>query len=891
MNTKQPEEEKPLPTELDAGNKEHSMHNMAQVFANNVSLFERLVELAPMGVTLSSSKRTLNYANRAFSQIIGYTKDELAGLDWKQITYEEDQGKNLDLYNDLLAGKIDSFTFEKRYYHKMGHLIWCRLIVSIMPDDEGKMLTIAFIEDVTTEKSNQLMLSQQAAMIRAGEEVSKMGTIIWNIETNETEASPGIFSIYELDPETVNSENLFPMVMRLTHPDDVNLLQEDIQRSVREKALISTDYRIQLPDGRIKYLKSSPGGFLDNKRMLRTIQDVTAEKEKNLLLERQSQIIRLGESTSKMGTAIWNTETYEVEASPNTFAIFELDPAVTDAKHLFPKIMSLVHPDDIASLQKIVELPAEEQLLSSSDFRLLFPDGRIKWLKTQPGKLLDHRRLLVSLQDVSEEIQKNLLLNQQTDMIRLGEQVAKTGTVIWDVNTKEVEASPGIFSIYEIDPETSTKETLLSQMTAKVHPDDSEYLNNNIEIIRSEKIQIDLEYRLRFPDGRIKWVRTGSGKFLDGNRKLAIVQDVTKEKEKALLLKKQANMIQLGEKVAKTGTAVWDIRTRESDASPGLYAILELDSETTGRDSLFPKLMEMVHPDDLPALEKTVEKIARERVQIDVEYRIIMPNGKIKWIKSGSGQFLDTFRKLAIIQDVTTTKEQALKLFATNKEMEQLLYTVSHDLRAPLRHVSSYAQMVQDKSSQKLDEKENKYLENVINASSRLGDMIDELLEYFRNRNIEIEKVRLNLKDIIHSTKKLFELDTLNRNIVWEISPIPEVIADTGMMEKVFLNLLSNAVKFTSKKENPIIRISAERRSKDILIKVSDNGAGFNMKYIDKLFAVFQRLHKRKDFEGTGIGLANVRRIIERHGGNIWAEGELGVGATFYFTLPIAQDI
>lgn len=225
-------------------------------------------------------------------------------------------------------------------------------------------------------------------------------------------------------------------------------------------------------------------------------------------------------------------------------------------------------------------------------------------------------------------------------------------------------------------------------------------------------------------------------------------------------------------------------------------------------------------------------------------------------------------------------------LVAANKELEAFSYSVSHDLRAPLRHISGFVQLLQAKAKDQLDETSRRYLDIITGASQKMGELIDDLLSFSRTGRAQMRLETVPLNQMVEECRRELEPDTRGRNIEWQIGPLPEVAADRALLRQVFANLLGNAVKYSRNRPVAKIGVTATAGENEITVCVRDNGAGFDMKYVDKLFGVFQRLHSETEFEGTGIGLANVRRIVVRHGGRAWAEGAVDQGAAFYFTLP-----
>ena len=226
-------------------------------------------------------------------------------------------------------------------------------------------------------------------------------------------------------------------------------------------------------------------------------------------------------------------------------------------------------------------------------------------------------------------------------------------------------------------------------------------------------------------------------------------------------------------------------------------------------------------------------------------------------------------------------------LEAANKELEAFSYSVSHDLRAPLRHIDGYAALLRKTVDQSLNEKAARYLQTISDAAKQMGQLIDDLLVFSRMGRQDMLQTTVNMDQLIKSILSDLRLDLHGRQISWTIASLPEVKGDPSMLRQVFMNLLTNALKFTSTKPMASIEIGVEPLSSDeVVVYVRDNGVGFDMQYAPKLFGVFQRLHRADEFEGTGIGLANVRRIVHRHRGRTWADGMPDKGATFYVALP-----
>lgn len=241
-------------------------------------------------------------------------------------------------------------------------------------------------------------------------------------------------------------------------------------------------------------------------------------------------------------------------------------------------------------------------------------------------------------------------------------------------------------------------------------------------------------------------------------------------------------------------------------------------------------------------------------------------------------------RKIRSLND--SLEYQIKQLEAVNQELEAFSYSVSHDLRAPLRHLSGFADLLQREPLDACGENARKYVQYISEASSHAGKLVDDLLSFARMGRAEMRRSRVNMPALVRLVISELEPDIAQRSVVWKVGELPTISADPAMMALVVKNLLSNALKYTATRPEAIIEIDGRRNGTATTFRVRDNGIGFDMQYVDKLFKVFQRLHRSEDFAGSGIGLAHVQRILRRHGGRAWAEGTLDQGATFYFSIP-----
>ncbi len=350
---------------------------------------------------------------------------------------------------------------------------------------------------------------------------------------------------------------------------------------------------------------------------------------------------------------------------------------------------------------------------------------------------------------------------------------------------------------------------------------------------------------------------------------------------------------------------VWDADykiTRFNKAFESLTGRVEKDVIGKSLEILFPLAN---RERSMKFIEETLKG---ERMEV-VEINILHLDGDIRTLLWNSANIMSKDGKTAIatiaqgnditerilaeaeIKKLNETLEQKItdrtkQLEDANKELEAFSYSISHDLRAPLRHIGGFIDLLTKSNSDQLDDSGIRYLKIISETSVEMGNLIDALLTFSRLSRTELQRTTINSNKMVKSVINSLSDDTADRNIEINVEELPIVMGDEALMFQVWVNLISNAVKYTRKKDKAEISIGGKIENDKIVFFVKDNGAGFNMKYVDKLFGVFQRLHKARDFEGIGIGLANVSRILMRHGGECWAESEIDKGATFFFSVP-----
>jgi PAS domain S-box-containing protein len=306
------------------------------------------------------------------------------------------------------------------------------------------------------------------------------------------------------------------------------------------------------------------------------------------------------------------------------------------------------------------------------------------------------------------------------------------------------------------------------------------------------------------------------------------------------------------------------------------------------------KFQDILIKEEQPKFEGSFPRAQVNGTAQDVETRVVRKDGSSFPVILSASVVYDTHgsfvKTRSMMFDYTERRQAEDKIIQLNHELEAFTYSVSHDLRAPLRSIDGYARILSEDYAQQLDQEGQRVLGIVVRNASRMGRLIDDLLDFSRVGRKEITKSNYNPEVLIKSVYEELKDGEKDRDIDFKTGTIHAAYSDPALMRQVWVNLISNALKYARKKDKTLVEITSQIQGKEVIYCVRDNGTGFDMQYAHKLFNVFQRLHKSQEFEGTGVGLAIVQRIVSRHGGRVWAESTIDNGAAFYFTLPLEQN-
>jgi PAS domain S-box-containing protein len=549
-------------------------------------------------------------------------------------------------------------------------------------------------------------------------------------------------------------------------------------------------------------------------------------------------------------------------------------------------------------------------------------DGRRIDISATISPIRDGRGALVGASKIARDItarnRAEEALHQSDARRRFALETAKLGD--WELDLTTLKATRSFLHDEIFGYPSPLPEWSFDIFLDHVHPEDREIVREGFQSSVSQGTRWEFECRIVWLSGEIRWIwacgnhyRDPSGKAI---RMFGIVEDITEQKQIAVALAQQAKALAHQTHMLKLVLDSMGEGLVAADAEGHFLIWNDAAKKLMGRgaadlppDEWTPHYRVYL-PDGITPHPVESLPLVRALRGESVQQELVVQNPEIE-----GGVFLEvTARPLrddngklcggvAAMRDVTHRKaaereiqklnqelegrvvERTLQLQDANKELEAFAYSISHDLRAPLRHISGFARILTEDFGPSLPDDAQHHLQRIEQGASRMGQLVDELLSLTRVGRQALAVQATSLGTLVQDVVTLLEPEIEGRQVEWKIADLPMVECDPTLTRQIFQNLISNALKYSRPRSSAVIEIGQSEKSGQTTIFVRDNGVGFSMKYADKLFGVFQRLHRAEDFEGTGVGLATVQRIVQKHGGRVWAEAEIDRGATFYFTL------
>jgi PAS domain S-box-containing protein len=897
--------------------------------------FRLFIEHAPAALAMFDREMRYLHLSRRWRTDYGLGDRDVRGVSHYELFPEVPERWKL-IHRRGMAGEVLRED-DDRFDRPDGSVQWVRWEVRPWHDRTGEIAGIViFAEDITERRSAEEAQRQSDARRKFALETAKLGD--WELDLNTLRASRSSRHDQIFGYQSPLPQWSFEIFLKHVHPDDREWVRENFQGCLNQRKRWDFECRIVWPSGDIRWIWACGSHYRalssDATRMFGIVEDITERKQveealrqKEHLLSESQRIAHLGSWTLDLknpgGRIVWSDEMYRIYGvSPESFT-----PTVES-------LLALVAAEDRYALQQWIAACAAGERPHDLEFRVILPDGTIRLINGMGELQRDDQnrpvRMAGSAQDITERKQAEAALRESEQRFQamangipqLAWMAEPDGHIFW-YNQRWYEYTGTTFEEMEGWAWQSVHHP---EMLAKV----LERWKGSIA--RSEPF--DMEFPLRGADGSFRMFLTRVMPLRDAEghvtRWFGTNTDISEQKESERQLAEQAQ--ELARQAAELANSRQDLESQKlmlqsvldsmveglvvadehgkfmiwnpaAAKIVGLSAVnLPPEQWSTHYGRYLPDMLTLFPTDEDPLLRAIRGEVSSAEMFIrnpELEHGVwVESNGaplrdRDGVVRGGVVAFRDITQKRAAeleIRKLNETLEERIaqrtaQLESANHELESFSYSVSHDLRAPLRRILGFAGAFMEEFSATLDPQALHYVQRIQDGIQHMNLLINELLNLARTgqRSLRLELTGLN--SVVEEIISLLTAETAGRDVEWKIGNLPSLECDPVLVRQIFQNLLSNAIKYSRPRPHAIIEIGHTQENDRPVIFVRDNGVGFNMQYADKLFGVFQRLHRDEDFEGTGVGLATVYRIVQKHGGRIWAEAELGRGATFYFTL------
>lgn len=765
--------------------------------------------------------------------------------------------------------------------------------VRIAPYFEDELLVI--VRDITNRKLVEKQLVKSDAHLKTAQRIGKIGSWEYDLLTGKVVWSEEVFHIFGRDLNI--GTPTYPELQSYLHPDDWEKFNQTVQDAIANNKSYEIEYRICWQNGTILDILARGEIICDlannPMQIIGTVMDISERKKTEQQLRTLTDRLTVALKAASIGIWEWDIANNSLFWDDRTYQLYGVNP--DNATDAYSAWSDRLHPSDRAFAENEVRLALSGEKEYEPEFRIVLPDGSIRYLKAhalvQRDENNEPQRLIGVNFDITNRKLAEARLLRSESHLRSAQRIGKIGSWEYEISTDKIRWSEEVFRLYGID--SCCSEPSYEQLQQYVHPDDWENMDKTVQNAVSSCQSYELEHRLFRPNGDLVYVLARGEMVLNESGEvmqiIGIAMDITDLKLAEAELNRSREL-------------------REAIFNESTDALFLVDSQTLltiDCNNYAAQLFEASDKSQLIGIEghtlqrslfsdEEMEKINLELEtngfwSLEVEY--ISLQGRVFWgnLAAKPITLLDKKINLVRVTDISDRKLNEAKIIhtahqleLTNRELESFSYSVSHDLRAPLRHMNGFVNALQQqlKGHEAInDPKVIHYLEVVHNSSQKMGHLIDGLLTLSRYGRRPLEAKQISTRQLVDSAIEIVCADSsYSPHVEFAIGDLPHIMGDPTLIQLVFCNLIGNAVKFSRNQPHPRIEIDS---LPDQTIRIKDNGVGFQMEYADKLFGAFQRLHNEKEFEGTGIGLAIVQRIIQRHNGEIWAESQPNNGATF----------
>ena len=679
-----------------------------------------------------------------------------------------------------------------------------------------------------------------------------------------------------------------PEVLKFKSPQQLENLINDLT-SLNERLHLEIKQR-QAAEAELRRLNEE----LENK-----VEDRTADlQQSNQNLKRLNDLFRSAQKAAGIGIWEVDLERQKVFFSKEVNEIYNVDP---QGPLTVRECLHYIYPEDRKQVSKLAWEAVVSGIPYDKEIRIITGDKKVLWSRAvgipvrQEGNIIALRGLIMNIDPLKTSQQK---IEESRRVLAMALEAGEIGVWHWHIKENRLEWDDYMHQLF--DYSKARFNATLDDFLGQIHVEDVQKVNNAITVALEKDVKLDISFRIQTSTGKTRILQSKGEIILDdqGNPEslVGLCINITASKAYEETLKESEQRFRAAVDYSPIGVALVSLKGKLFKVNQALASMLNYSE----KELLALDFSEITHPSDVNNDSRQVKKLLQGKISsFQADKRYIRKDGKSIWIqlnvslvkdskkdpKYFIAQILDiTERKMAEEKIQETVRQRTAQLEAMNQELEAFSYSVSHDLRSPLRSIHGFSQALLEDYAPSLDDMGNDYLNRVSAASVRMGHLIDDLLALARITRQDMKIDLVNVSELAQQVATALKSERY-KDTEFIIEPDLKARADKGLLIVALENLFENAAKYSRVKEHPRVEFGKNAANGMDVFFIKDNGVGFDMQYADKLFGAFQRLHTAKEFEGTGIGLATVKRVIHRHGGEIWAESELGVGSCFYFTL------
>ena len=874
--------------------------------------FQNFFDFSPLGAVQTGLDGKLLNVNRKMCEMFGCPKEELEGKSISDITYPDDIAVSNEMIRIMLAGEVKSVFFEKRYVRADGEVFWASATSTVLLDQSGRpMYFITKIRDIAQEKQAEKALRESEERFRAVQENTPDRFMILKPYCDyQGEIIDFVYVYQNVQGAKLTGRTAAELVgHRLTEVfpafAQTRFFTQCKQAAETGKALEFEEQYIG--DGMDEWFHATVTPLPDGIAV--ATQIITERKLAEEKLREISEKFRKSFDNSAIGMAMTGADGTIYTANGMLCEQFGYPKEALEGR----SFLKMTHPDDVEfTLRNIAKMTSGEADFASYEKRFIRADGEVFWANVTSSRLRDMgdspAQYINQIQDVTERKHTEQLLFESNERYHKSFEYSALPMCLIGLDGQILNVNANMCKVFGYSRDELISLSfgdLLHSEHGRLPPNvRNKLLSNEVSSASTEQLYVKKD-RTTF------WVHVTTAVIRDMNDKplyfISQLQDVTERKKMLEELQareafSRAIMDNLPIGIAVNSYEPPLVFEYMNDNFPKIYRTTR--EALTNADAFFEAVYE--DPDFREEIRKRVldgmqsgepERMRWENVPITrqgAETRFItaynaMVPGRDMHISIVTDE-TDRVRAAETIEKYTTKLEEMIsertaQLQEAIEELEAFTYSVSHDLRSPLRTMNGFVRILLEDYADQLDSEGKRICQVIGNGAQNMGRLIDDLLSLSRVSRSSMVRMPVDMEAMVKNLYLELTTEYQRERIDFSVGPLPKAGADPTLIRQVWMNLLDNAVKFTAKKPRARIEVTGNDTGSEIVYAVSDNGAGFDMKYQDKLFGVFQRLHSVNEFEGTGVGLAVVQRIVRRHGGRIWAHGEENVGATFNFSI------